>query len=91
MNKNKTISLEQIAYFRLTRAISGIDDGDIDEALNELSFRHRQIIKSRFGLKDGATYTLKEVGQAFKITKEKVRNMEAKGLEQLRIIINKKL
>ena len=55
----------------------------IDATLNSLSFREREIIKLRFGLGVGYTYTLEEVGKIFKVTRERVRQIEAKSLRKL--------
>ena len=55
----------------------------IDATLQSLSFREREIIKLRFGLGVGYTHTLEEVGQIFKVTRERVRQIEAKSLRKL--------
>jgi len=55
----------------------------LDEALTALSFREREIIRLRFGLADGYAYTLEEVGQIFKVTRERVRQIEAKAVRKL--------
>ncbi|MDO5308267.1 MAG: sigma-70 family RNA polymerase sigma factor [Planctomycetia bacterium] len=55
----------------------------LDEALEALSFREREIIRLRFGLADGYAYTLEEVGQIFKVTRERVRQIEAKAVRKL--------
>jgi RNA polymerase primary sigma factor len=55
----------------------------IDETLQALSFREREIIKLRFGLGIGYAYTLEEVGKLFKVTRERVRQIEAKSLRKL--------
>jgi len=54
---------------------------DVLEALNE---RERQVLEMRFGLLDGQPRTLEEVGQAFKVTRERIRQIEAKALRKLR-------
>jgi len=51
--------------------------------LDALTFREREIIKLRYGLGDGYTYTLEEVGRKFKVTRERVRRIEAKMLRKL--------
>jgi RNA polymerase primary sigma factor len=53
--------------------------------LDTLSFREREIIKLRYGIGDGYTYTLEEVGRIFKVTRERVRQIEASALEQLAV------
>jgi RNA polymerase primary sigma factor len=55
----------------------------IEATLQSLSFREREIIKLRFGLGVGYTYTLEEVGKIFKVTRERVRQIEAKSLRKL--------
>jgi RNA polymerase primary sigma factor len=55
----------------------------IDSVLRTLSYREREIIKLRYGLDDGYTYTLEEVGRIFKITRERVRQIEAKTIRRL--------
>jgi RNA polymerase primary sigma factor len=55
----------------------------IDATLESLSFREREIIKLRFGLGVGYSYTLEEVGKLFKVTRERVRQIEAKSLRKL--------
>jgi len=55
----------------------------INEVLNTLTFREREIIKLRYGIGDGYTYTLEEVGRIFKVTRERVRQIEAKAVRKL--------
>ncbi len=54
-----------------------------EQALEKLTFRERAIIKLRFGLSGGYIYTLEEVGTIFKITRERVRQIEAKAIKRL--------
>jgi RNA polymerase sigma factor (sigma-70 family) len=56
----------------------------IEEALSELSERECQILRMRFGLGMDRTYTLEEVGQAFDLTRERIRQIEAKAIEKMR-------
>src|SRR5262249_38707708 len=51
--------------------------------LKTLTYREREIIKLRYGLGDGYTYTLEEVGRIFKVTRERVRQIEAKAVRKL--------
>ena len=53
-------------------------------ALNDLTPRERKILSIRFGLEDGVTRTLEEVGHKFGVTRERIRQIEAKALERLR-------
>jgi len=55
----------------------------IDMILKTLSYREREIIKLRYGIGDGYTYTLEEVGRIFKVTRERVRQVEAKAIRKL--------
>jgi RNA polymerase primary sigma factor len=55
----------------------------IDAVLKTLSYREREIIKLRYGIGDGYTYTLEEVGRIFKVTRERVRQVEAKAIRKL--------
>jgi RNA polymerase primary sigma factor len=55
----------------------------IDQILKTLTYREREIIKLRYGLGDGYTYTLEEVGRVFKVTRERVRQIEAKAVRKL--------
>ncbi len=55
----------------------------IEDLLKTLTYREREIIRLRYGLLDGATYTLEEVGRIFKVTRERVRQIEAKALSKL--------
>ena len=54
------------------------------EVLHTLTPREEQVLKLRFGLKDGRTRTLEEVGKEFNITRERIRQIEAKALRKLR-------
>ncbi|MFM7244990.1 MAG: RNA polymerase sigma factor RpoD/SigA [Planctomycetaceae bacterium] len=58
--------------------------GTIARALDSLSYREREILRLRFGLADGYAYTLEEVGTIFDVTRERVRQIEAKAVEKLR-------
>jgi RNA polymerase primary sigma factor len=55
----------------------------IEAILKTLSYREREIIKLRYGIGDGYTYTLEEVGRIFKVTRERVRQVEAKAIRKL--------
>ena len=55
----------------------------IDLVLKTLTYREREIIKLRYGIGDGYTYTLEEVGRIFKVTRERVRQVEAKAIRKL--------
>lgn len=57
----------------------------VGEVLKELTPREQKILKIRFGLEDGVTHTLEEVGQEFGVTRERIRQIEAKALEKIRV------
>jgi RNA polymerase primary sigma factor len=57
--------------------------GRIELVLKTLTYREREIIKLRYGIGDGYTYTLEEVGRIFKVTRERVRQVEAKAIRKL--------
>jgi RNA polymerase primary sigma factor len=56
----------------------------IEEMLEALSEREREVLHFRFGLEDGRSYTLEEVGKRFGVTRERIRQIEAKALRKLR-------
>ncbi len=55
----------------------------IEELLRTLTYREREIVRLRYGLADGYCYTLEEVGRIFKVTRERVRQIEAKAVAKL--------
>ncbi len=67
----------------MSAATQGMLRDKIDNLLKTLTFREREIIKLRYGLGDGYTYTLEEVGRIFKVTRERVRQIEAKAVRKL--------
>ena len=62
----------------------------LKEVLDTLSERERKVLSLRFGLYDGCSLTLEEVGQKFKVTRERIRQIEAKALRKLRHPIRKR-
>jgi len=58
---------------------------EIKEILKDLSPREQKILTMRFGLEDGITHTLEEVGKEFGVTRERIRQIEAKALERIRM------
>ena len=56
----------------------------VEEALGELSEREQEIVRMRFGLDDGQARTLEDVGKEFGVTRERIRQIEAKTLAKLR-------
>ncbi len=73
----KTLTPEQETAVRMLRE-------HIEEALAELTPKERKIIELRYGLKDGVYHTLEEVGREFGVTRERIRQIEAKALEKIR-------
>ena len=55
----------------------------IDVAMETLNYREREILRLRYGLADGYTYTLEEVGRIFQVTRERVRQIESKAVRKL--------
>jgi RNA polymerase primary sigma factor len=66
-------------------AVIGINLGlQTDEVLHTLTDRERKVLRLRFGIGDGVDHTLEEVGQQFDVTRERIRQIEAKALRKLR-------
>ena len=57
---------------------------EIDDVLKSLQQREQEVLRLRFGLKDGTCHTLEEVGKKFNVTRERIRQIEAKALRKLR-------
>jgi RNA polymerase primary sigma factor len=64
-------------------AMHGILKDKINGVLKTLTYREREIIRLRYGLGDGYSYTLEETGRIFKVTRERIRQIEAKALRKL--------
>jgi RNA polymerase primary sigma factor len=73
----KTIMPHQIAAQRLLKTW-------LEEILVDLTPREQKILQMRFGLQDGIQHTLEEVGKEFKVTRERIRQIEAKALDRIR-------
>ncbi len=67
----------------IRNAGNGLLKDKIDLLLKSLTFREREIIRLRYGLVDGYSYTLEEVGRIFKVTRERVRQIEAKAVAKM--------
>jgi RNA polymerase sigma factor (sigma-70 family) len=63
--------------------VEQIDRTQISKVLKTLSYREREIIRLRYGLGDGYSYTLEEVGHIFKTTRERIRQIEARAVRKL--------
>jgi len=74
---------DQSAASPINMATQEMLKDNIDAVLNTLTYREREIIKLRYGLGDGYTYTLEEVGRIFNVTRERVRQIEAKAVRKL--------
>lgn len=72
-----SLSPEENAIYQLMR-------GHVGESLVFLAPREQKILKMRFGLEDGRTHTLEEVGKEFGVTRERIRQIEAKALQKLK-------
>lgn len=77
---------------RLNRALFGgeppynqISEEKLKNILNDLTERERVILEMRFGFKDGVVHTLEEVGKTFNVTRERIRQMESRALERIKI------
>jgi RNA polymerase primary sigma factor len=55
----------------------------LNDVMHDLTYREREIIRLRYGLADGYTYTLEEVGKIFQVTRERVRQIESKAVRKL--------
>jgi RNA polymerase primary sigma factor len=74
----KTLLPSQFASQQLLR-------DQISAIIKDLSPREQKILQMRFGLEDGATHTLEEVGKEFGVTRERIRQIEAKALDKIRM------
>jgi RNA polymerase primary sigma factor len=72
----KTITPDRVASLRLLK-------DHVTEIIGELTPREQKILEMRFGLTDGVAHTLEEVGQEFGVTRERIRQIEAKALEKI--------
>jgi len=74
---------DETAESPINVASQGMLKDKIEAVLNTLTHREREIIKLRYGIGDGYTYTLEEVGRMFRVTRERVRQIEAKAIRKL--------
>jgi len=74
---------DQGAESPVTAATQEMLKDKIHQVLGTLTYREREIVKLRYGLGDGQTYTLEEVGKMFNVTRERVRQIEAKAVRKL--------
>jgi len=72
----KTVTPDKMASLELLR-------DHVREAISKLTPREQKILEMRFGLTDGVAHTLEEVGQEFGVTRERIRQIEAKALEKI--------
>jgi len=76
LEDKESMSPQEAAVYELMR-------GHVDEFLNLLPPREQKILRMRFGLENGRAHTLEEVGQEFGVTRERIRQIEAKALKKL--------
>jgi RNA polymerase primary sigma factor len=74
---NKAVAPAEAASYHLLKE-------QVDDVLGTLSTRERRVLQLRFGLEDGRSRTLEEVGREFSVTRERIRQIEAKALRKLR-------
>lgn len=75
--EGKKVTPEETAHFKMLKE-------DLAKILGELNDRERKVIELRYGLKDGRPRTLEEVGRVFGVTRERIRQIEAKALTKLK-------
>ena len=73
---HKTITPDKVAALQLLK-------DHVRDIIGELSPREQKILEMRFGIDDGVAHTLEEVGQEFGVTRERIRQIEAKALEKI--------
>ena len=73
----RTMSPEDFATYEILK-------DELKQVLNTLTVREKEVLELRFGLFDGSSHTLEEVGKKFKVTRERIRKIEAKALRKLR-------
>ena len=73
----RTMSPEEYATYEILK-------DELKEVLDTLTVREKEVLELRFGLFDGSSHTLEEVGKQFKVTRERIRQIEAKALRKLR-------
>ncbi len=73
----RTMSPEEFANYEVLK-------DELREVLDTLTTREKEVLELRFGLFDGSSHTLEEVGKQFKVTRERIRQIEAKALRKLR-------
>ena len=87
--------MQAIGYKELVPAVSGeltaaeaaaqtLLKEQLDEVLSTLTEREQKVLRLRFGMNDGRARTLEEVGKEFDVTRERIRQIEAKALRKLR-------
>ncbi|MEN9275706.1 MAG: RNA polymerase sigma factor SigC [Gloeomargarita sp. GMQP_bins_5] len=76
--------LEAVELSPEERLISEALQQDLQELMNDLTLRERDVIRMRYGLQDGHVYSLAEIGRALNLSRERVRQIESKAMQKLR-------
>ncbi|MFH1188132.1 MAG: sigma-70 family RNA polymerase sigma factor [bacterium] len=76
----KTVTPDRTAALELLK-------GYVSEVISQLTPREKKILEMRFGLVDGVSHTLEEVGKEFEVTRERIRQIEAKSLEKIKKLV----
>lgn len=84
------VTMHDVAEYRKgyeSRAAAALEAAELSDAvqvlLKSLTHREREVIKLRYGIGDGFTYTLEEVGRIFRVTRERVRAIQNKALRKM--------
>ncbi len=88
------IEINKIPRAKLVSGDNSIEniflEDKVGAVLSNLTYREREVVKLRYGLSDGYIYTLKEIGEIFKVTRERVRQIEARAVGKLQSLFELK-
>lgn len=86
--KDDSLTLSDVIQSQMESPEERVDNSllrdDLEHVINSLTPRERDVVRMRYGLDDGRTKTLEEIGRVFSVTKERVRQIESKALRKLR-------